>query len=433
MFVDPAANLYFGNGFTSSTWFAQTKDKFWAGYPPLHSALLYLWMQLFGFGIYTARSLNCILTVFCAVMLWLAVIRLRIVTSARDRLILITLLLLELGYISNSEPGRPDILAASLAIAALLVCSVQFALLRYILLSCLCIFFPLAGLPLFAYAVLLCGLLLIYLRKRFLKEFIAIIIGLFLGFLFIYILYSFNGVWDDFILSIKTNPTILNFSQRDKIGGLFGNQILQLLVVLIFSQAIYKSIKGRFDWFSNLSFGLISTFCIPLGMRLAGAFQFSYSWMLVVPLAICVCSNLDELLRSNLARRLSLPVLATLLTLCVITSPYLNFIDLVLNWKSSDYQYVEALVQDNTKVNEWVFSDSISYFAAKKRGRIVFWKPYLNVISSQDSEKISDLIIRPQDFSELQGKLGGKWYKYGESLTIKYRKDIVELGIYKRK
>ncbi len=39
MFVDPAANLYFGNGLTSSTWFAQTKDKFWAGYPPLYRAI----------------------------------------------------------------------------------------------------------------------------------------------------------------------------------------------------------------------------------------------------------------------------------------------------------------------------------------------------------------------------------------------------------
>jgi hypothetical protein len=30
MFADPAVNLLLGNGFTSSAWFGQRKDAFWA-------------------------------------------------------------------------------------------------------------------------------------------------------------------------------------------------------------------------------------------------------------------------------------------------------------------------------------------------------------------------------------------------------------------
>ncbi len=432
MFIDPAANLYFGNGFTSSAWFAQTKDKFWAGYPSLYSFLLYLWMQLFGFGIYTARSFNCVLIATCAVMLWQAVIRLRLISSANNRLILITLLLLQLGYTNNAEQGRPDVLMASLALLALLAYSVQVAWLRYLSLSGVCILFPFGGLALSAYTVVLCVLLLIYLRKLFLKEFIAIILGLFVGFLCTYTLYSANGVWDDFITSIINNPTISAFSQRDKIGGIFGNRILQVLVISCFALVIHKVLKGKFKWVSVLSFGLAAIFWIPLGMRLAGAFQFGYSWMVVVPLAVCICFSFDKLLKTTLDRRLSSQILGILIVLFLISSPYLNFIDLVLNWNSSNYFRVEAFVQENISSGEWVLSDPISYFAAKKGGKTVIYKPYLRVIPPQEKEKVSALIVRPQDSSLLQVELGGKWHKHGKSLSIQYKKEVVELDIYRR-
>lgn len=432
MFIDPAANLYFGNGFTSSAWFAQTKDEFWAGYPSLYSFLLYLWMRLFGFGIYTARSFNCVLTATCAVMLWQAVIRLKLISSPNNRLILITLLLLQLGYTNNAEQGRPDALMASLALLALLAYSIQVVWLRYLSLTGLCILFPFGGLALSAYTVVLSVLLLIYLRKLFLGELIAIIFGLLLGFLCTYSLYSANGVWDDFIISTLNNPTILAFSQRDKIGGIFGNRILQVLVISCFALVIHKVLKGEFKWVSVPSFGLAAIFWIPLGMRLAGAFQFCYSWMVVVPLGVCVCFSVDKLLKTTLDRRLNSPILGIIIVLCLISSPYLSFIDLVLNWNSSNYFRIEAFVQENISSDEWVLSDPISYFAAKKGGKTVIYKPYLTVISPQEKEKVSVLIVRPQDSSLLQAKLGGKWHKRGKPLTIQYKKEVVELDIYRR-
>src|SRR5689334_18193604 len=58
MYSDPAVNLYLGNGFTSTAWYAQPSNEFWAGNVPLHSALLYLWMKTFGFSIVAVRSIN---------------------------------------------------------------------------------------------------------------------------------------------------------------------------------------------------------------------------------------------------------------------------------------------------------------------------------------------------------------------------------------
>src|SRR5215471_14715245 len=57
MYADPAVNLYLGHGFTSTAWYAQPSNEFWAGNVPLHSTLLFLWLKIFGFSITTIRSL----------------------------------------------------------------------------------------------------------------------------------------------------------------------------------------------------------------------------------------------------------------------------------------------------------------------------------------------------------------------------------------
>ena len=432
MFVDPAANLYFGNGFISSTWFAQTKDEFWAGYPFLHAFLLYLWMQLFGFGLYTAHSLNWLLIVVCTLMLWKSVIRLNIVKSARLRLILITLVLLQLAYISNGEKGRPDILMACLAIASLLVYSIRISWLRYILLTFLCALFPLSGLALLAYALVISSLILIYLKKSFLKDFAFIISGLIIGCLSIYIFYSINGVWDGFVASIINNPTLLNSSQRYKFGGLFGNKILSISMILCFILVVYKLIKNQFIQFSILSFGAILILWVPIGMRLAGAFQTSYSWMLVIPLIVCIVSSLDVSFITGFEQRMKLSILGLLLILCLVCSPYTNFVNICLNWSSYEYLPVENFVQHNIKKNELIYSDSIAYFATKQGGRMVIWYPYLNVISNKESQKIDVLIIRAQDIQILKNKLRGSWYKTGKILIVRDKENSVKLEIYRK-
>src|SRR2546422_11523965 len=70
MYSDPAVNLYLGNGFTSSAWYAQPSTEFWAGNVPLHTLLLYLWLKLFGFSILSVRSLNCVYMTACCWLLW---------------------------------------------------------------------------------------------------------------------------------------------------------------------------------------------------------------------------------------------------------------------------------------------------------------------------------------------------------------------------
>ena len=46
-YTDPAANLYFGKGFTSTMW-AQDRHEFWCGNVPLYQGLLFAAFKIFG-------------------------------------------------------------------------------------------------------------------------------------------------------------------------------------------------------------------------------------------------------------------------------------------------------------------------------------------------------------------------------------------------
>src|SRR5258706_1732172 len=58
MYTDPAANLILGKGFTSTAWYVQTGEKFWAANTPLHEMALSGWIRIFGFSPLAVRSIN---------------------------------------------------------------------------------------------------------------------------------------------------------------------------------------------------------------------------------------------------------------------------------------------------------------------------------------------------------------------------------------
>ena len=72
MYTDPAANFSFGAGFTSTAWYAQRYDAFWAGNVPLHALLLGAWLKLVPFGPSGVRSLNFLLVALAVVFFWRA-------------------------------------------------------------------------------------------------------------------------------------------------------------------------------------------------------------------------------------------------------------------------------------------------------------------------------------------------------------------------
>jgi len=447
MFVDPAAHLFFSSQWTSASWYGQTQEQFWAGYPPLYSLLLYVWMRLFGFGLAVARSFNIFLTAATAILVWLSVKRLNLVVLAPGRIGLVLLLVLAQNYTFNLTTGRPDPLMLFLSGTALLITSMRSPLWRYGLLVAVCTLFPLAGLALVAYGIITSVLILVFLRQKFIREAGAIVLGLLIGLLGLYGFYQANGVWDKFISSTKNNPTLVGYdlasrlSESMRFGGFLQNRNFQVLLILLMGIAIYRIMKGQFRWRSLLCFSLVASFCIPFGMRFSGAYLFYYGWMAFVPLAIGFCATLEALpFWKNQDRygRWVVPSIACFLIPLLMLGPYFRLIDLAFNWKALDYVPVTSLIKQTIKPGDWVFSDSLSYYAVKETGATTLTHWYREVIPTSEKNRISVIVTRPSLFDETVEKIGGKWQELEERLTLKIKTsfgrspNIIELRVYRR-
>lgn len=71
LFLDPAANWFFENKFTSSVWQTQPYGEFWISNAPLYSLLLAGWLKIFGFGLVQSRALNLFLQ---CLLVWICII-----------------------------------------------------------------------------------------------------------------------------------------------------------------------------------------------------------------------------------------------------------------------------------------------------------------------------------------------------------------------
>jgi hypothetical protein len=429
-FTDPAANLYFGNGFTSTAWFAQTKDEFWAAHGPLYSALLYLWMLLFGFSPIAVRSLNYVLIVISMFLLWLAIVRLNLVPSTRRRIALVLLLLLAYGMTFNYRTGRLDCIAILLFTASALVYSIQSTRVRYLLLFCISILFPMAGLQMVAYAAIFCGLLLIYLRRSFLKECVFLSSGTAVGAICLYILYSLNGVVDGFVATITPMSPLLgkdlasNFATRSlsrKISLGFPFVLAKdisypFLLTSALAVTAYKWATGQFRLSSVLSFGVAVAFCVPLLMFLVYQYPAYYSWMTFIPLSVCVFSGMQDLSRDR-SKHLSIRTAIGCLFIAGLVGLPLHLVLAAYDWNDRDYTPVEALAERHVVKDNWVLSDYSAYYAVKKRAGVVFLPHYLNIMSSHEKEKLSVLIIHPRGLETVRRRVGGKWYDTGDSIS----------------
>lgn len=454
LFVDPAANLYLGKGFNSSAWFAQSKDEFWAGYPPLYPLLLYLWMRIFGFGISVARSLNYVLAALSAFILWRTVIRLNLIATATWRIFLVVLLLVIVGYGFDFRPGRPDILMATLTMIAFLAYSIPRKNLRYLCLSCICIIFPFSGLGLVAYTVVFASLVLIYLKRSFFKEFIAIITGLAIGSLGLFIFYSINGVWQGFVESVVNNSSLTLPGAKGTFIDKFilnislvfdGNRAFKILLISALAINIYRLLKRKFKFNSLASFGVAVGFGVPFTMRTIGSYPLYYDWMASLPLAVCVCSEISSLLRSDVKSWLRPPILGLTVTLLLFAPP-LKLDLFIKHWRSVDYSVVENFVTKSISKEDWVMADPLTYYALKNKVEVVFHPFYIQAMSDQEKDKISLIIAKPSsfpplkfagDFETITNKLGGFWSDTGQRLTLQTTKsllspDRVELRIYTR-
>ena len=479
MFIDPAINLYLGKGFNSSVWFAQTQDEFWAGYPPLYTFLLYLCLKTFGFSIGIPRILNIVLAAITTMLLWHGTIRLRLINTAQARILLVTLIIGIIGHGFNYRSGRPDILMALLAATAFWGCSIHSVSTRCFFIAVISALFPWVGLASVAYSVMFGSIVTLFLRRKIAKEMLSVVLGLIIGAILLYCFYKNLGVWDSFLRSTLKNPS-LTYKTGSIVSDLLqssglksrGSIMLTLISISIF---IWKLVTKNNRFYSLSVFGLVSIICIPLAMCYLAAYPIYYTWMASIPLAICICADLSRLPdpRSNilpcnililsispyhillffipiifylsfkLIRLFNLNLKQQLGNFMIVVSLFLwlnsppaRIVELATNWNQLDYAPVQEFVRRNIQPSDWVMTDFLPYYAVKQEAEVTMDMFYLRVMTNDEKERTSALIVQDNRVSEIIAVLGGTWYQTGDKLLIEakqfYKEDKVEFNIYRR-
>jgi hypothetical protein len=410
-YTDPAANLLMGNGFTSSAWPFQARDHFWASRVPLHQALLWGWMKLFGFGPVAARSINYFLMAAAGWLLWRAVARLGLVSAPRTRIFLLWIVLLEYGTSLAYRSGRYDSLTILLSVAAALAFVIPTTLTRCLALVAIGSLCALAGLQLLPFALLFCAVLVVFARGRFLRECAALGFGMMLGFGFFYLLCSAKGVWPDFIAATR--------SGRQASGNLSHDPSLPPLFLGALLLAVEQARHARLNPRSPLVFGLVGCVVVLVGMKHLAVFPTYYTWMVSIPLAVGVCSAL-----SNESLTLKKPLVAlgaaSVVVACLAGLP-LQLASAAFFWQERDYARVESFVQRNVHSNDWVCCEPAAYYAVKKRAAALFLPEYC-LTTPKENARLNLLIIHPVRARELTALLGGDWIRSPDELPPGSRK-----------
>ncbi len=421
VYTDPAWNLQLGNGFTSSSWYAQDETEFWAGNVPLYPAMLYVWTAPLGVSVLSVRSLNYVLISAAVWLLWIAAVRLDLVRRPSLRIALIALVLLGFGACFSYRSGRIDALCIFLGIAALAAYSIRRPRIRLATLAGLGILFPTAGLQLVVFAALLCLLLLPWLRRRYFVESVVLGAGCFLGLLGLFAFYQYHGVWDAFVVSTvgthsataQPKGPLEQLLQLQVPGGIKDPSFLLMLCSAVIL-AGWAGVRGRFAWRSPLGFAVASGIGLPLLLyALRGEYPCYYSWMAYIPLCIGTCSALSTLPMPTFHRRVALPLL--LGPACLLGLPLVVGLT-VWQWHDRDYARVEEFAKQYITPDDYVYCDGAAYYALKTHTSLETGRHHLRGMSPQQKTRLTALVIRPDQLPSVSKAVGGTWVPVSEAL-----------------
>jgi len=420
MFTDPAANLYFGQGFTTSAWF-QSRDTLFAGNSPLYSLCLYPWIRVFGFDVVSVRGLNYVLILAVAAICLLALDRLGLVRSTVPRLVFALLVLCGDGVTYSYRSGRYDCLGMLLVSGLLLTLTSRPARTRTGGLFVLAALVPWAGLQLLPYLALL-GLLVLLLRgEAAVADLLTVGLGCLAGVVCLAAFLLENGVWHEFLKSVSilsgTGRSIADRLATALVAPFTEPSSILLLAALglILVSALRR---GDYRLRSPLAAGLLAGVLVPCFLALAGKYARYYCWMAFIPMAAAAAAELQSG-RAWPVRKLVMPLL---LLACAAGLPARLAVT-CREWGLRDPGPVDQIVAEQVRPTDWVYSEYEAYYPAKKTAAVLFLPPYAGLIpgmkgrqpalSAAERERVDLLILKPSTEQETLQFFAGRWSLVG--------------------
>ena len=423
-YVDPAVNLWQGQGFVSGCWPVQGYGKFWAGNVPLYEFVLFVWLKCFGFSQVVVRSLNIFLIAIGTATFWAAIRRLGILCTARMRLTCLAGIFSSHAAMLWINFGRPDSVCIPVAGMALFAFSVRSNRVRYGLLCMSAALAPWAALP-FALVIGLAGVaVLAAYRKRFVYEVGSLALGGLLGTMALLWLYDSQGVLGDFLQSIAPHSRLLSHSAssaalpvnmaKHRFGGFTDCTLICLIAASACGWLASWREQAARAWRIT---GLLALAGVPLLLALPGVFPIYYAWFAFVPALVALLAIFERgFLQGKLLRAGATCALGAM----VLLGYPRVWINGFLHRSDDGVGKMESFVASVLHPGDIVIIQR-GWYTAKALGNRVYFGMGVSNLSAVEWQDVNVIICEPGYFESLQMSAHGKWSLLPENLITQNR------------
>ena len=424
-YVDPAASLLMGQGFTSGAWYAQGYESFWAGNVPLHQVCLYFWMKAFGFGQVPVRSMNLFFVVTGLGLLWAGLKRLNLIRTSTARLAVVALILCSHAGAVWVNIGRSDAICVALAGFLLFAFSIERRGWRYFLLGLVGFAAPWAAVPL-ALVIGFGGvLLLLFYRCRFLGEVACLAAGGLTGVAALLALYQSHGVIEVFFQSLAPHSSFFKKSShivpppvgglKHRLGAYTDYTFVCLIVATLFGwMACWREQAAR-PW---LWLSMIALAGVPMLLAGAGVFPLYYAWFAFIPGLVALLALWErDLICSKLLRA---GIFVTLACLVLVGFPRVWGMGFL--YRADDVNgKAEQFVASVLRPDDVVLTQPQGWYGAKQVAHRVYHGLRAPNLTPAEANSITAMICSPPFFNAQREILKGDWTESPERLSIPNR------------
>jgi hypothetical protein len=443
-YTDPAANLFLGNGFTSTMW-QQDRHEFWCGNVPLYQGMLYCFFKLFGFGLLQARMLSAVLAAAGALLVWGGLRRSGLIESPSWRLLSLALILSGSVSALTFRMARYD--AAIFFVCALVFFACTLPIrwgIRYLAVLLASALLPFAGIAIIPYAGLLSVMYAFVYGRRHLALPAAVVAGLAFGVGGLFVFYRHFGVWNQFVeivlpftflgsnahseaRSLKGIVFGGSLGDENLITSFFGNPtrfldmktlfdysaFLLFLVVIVIAFKIWNVAEARQR--RLIVYILLVTLVTPPVMHLVGHYRSYYRWMTYVPLAIVTPRMLEMACRLGSAQLLRRAAVCIVCFSMLLGVPF-RTLSAVPGWRARSVKPMERAAAEVVRPSDTVVCSYKAYYAIRPRAKVVygFGLPARGVFELTKDFRPQDVTLLcalPEDRAKVFQAVGGDWEK----------------------
>ena len=443
VFADPAANLYFGSGFTSTMW-GEDRHELWSSQPPLYTGMLYVFFKAFGFGLYQARAANALFAAAGGVLIWAALRRSRFIQAPGFRLLAVALVLSGSCSTLTFRMIRYDVIMFLVsALVFFAWCQPAHCRTRYLWVLLASVLCPFAGVPMLPYVALVLLIQLAIYRFRNIGLTVCVGAGFAIGAGLLLFYYQHFGILDHFLKFVhgathndtalipppRPPLTTIIFGQRlgeeSLLTSFFGNPfvfenmktmcdysaVMLFLLFLPLALETWLGQDGRNCKF--IPFVLLTTLVIPPVIQLAGHYWSDYRWMTYIPLAIAVPRLLELADGWTISPTVRRSVFALIGLSLFLGVPFRSLWTLP-DWSARSLTPLEKVAAKVMRTNDVVICNFKTYFAVRPHAQLVFCSGLsamgeLRFIKDLPTNDVSLLCLFPTNLPVIVPWVGGKW------------------------